>query len=137
MEARERGLIVFLTDCGAGGFSSAAGEMLSETGGEIFLENAPLKEPGLISWEIFLSESQERMVLAVEEKDLAELQKLADTFQTEMTILGHSDDTGILKVWHNGHLVCSMDNSKLHEAPVKKLTSFFDKLPARTGLDLP
>ncbi|MEG2328393.1 MAG: AIR synthase-related protein, partial [Akkermansia sp.] len=129
MEARERGLIVFLTDCGAGGFSSAAGEMLSETGGEIFLENAPLKEPGLISWEIFLSESQERMVLAVEEKDLAELQKLADTFQTEMTILGHSDDTGILKVWHNGHLVCSMDNSKLHEAPVKKLTSFFDKLP--------
>ncbi len=137
LEARERGLIVFITDCGAGGFSSAAGEMLSETGGEIFLENAPLKEQGLKSWEIFLSESQERMVLAVEEKDIPELQKLADTFQTELTVLGHSDDTGILKVWHNGELVCSMDNSKLHEAPTKHLVSTFDSAPAKTGLDLP
>lgn len=89
LEARERGLIVFITDCGAGGFSSAAGEMLSVTGGEIFLDNAPLKEPGLISWEIFLSESQERMVMAVEEKDLPELQKLADTFQTEQIGRAH------------------------------------------------
>lgn len=137
MEARERGLIVFITDCGAGGFSSAAGEMLSETGGEVFLENAPLKEPGLISWEIFLSESQERMVLAVEEKDLQELQKLADTFQTELTVLGHSDDTGILKVWHNGELVCRLDNSKLHEAPVKKLQSTFGETPSGTGMALP
>lgn len=137
MDARQRGLIVFITDCGAGGFSSAAGEMLSETGGELFLENAPLKEPGLISWEIFLSESQERMVIAVEEKDLPELQKLADMYQTELTVLGHSDDTGILKVWHNGELVCRMDNSKLHDAPVKKLTSVFDTPPSLTGLNLP
>lgn len=42
------------------------------------------------------------MVMAVEEKDLPELQKLADTFQTELTVLGHSDNTGILKVWHQG-----------------------------------
>ena len=78
LEAREQGLIVFLTDCGAGGFSSAAGEMLSETGGELFLERAPLKEPGLISWEIFLSESQERMVLAATKENLPKLQALAD-----------------------------------------------------------
>lgn len=137
LDARQRGLIVFITDCGAGGFSSAAGEMLSETGGELFLEKAPLKEPGLISWEVFLSESQERMVLAVEEKDLPELQKLADTYQTELTVLGHSDDTGILKVWHDGELVCCMDNSKLHDAPIKKLTSYFEPAPAGTGMDLP
>lgn len=137
LDARQRGLIVFITDCGAGGFSSAAGEMLSETGGELFLENAPLKESGLISWEIFLSESQERMVIAVEEKDLPELQKLADTYQTELTVLGHSDDTGILKVWHNGELVCRMDNSKLHDAPIKKLESFFEEVPNLTGMDLP
>jgi phosphoribosylformylglycinamidine synthase len=137
LEARERGLIVFITDCGAGGFSSAAGEMLSETGGEIFLENAPLKEQGLKSWEIFLSESQERMVIAVEEQHLPELQRLADTFQTELTVLGHSDDTGILKVWHNGELVLCMDNSKLHEAPTKKLESVYVSSPSLTGLDLP
>ena len=137
LEARERGLIVFITDCGAGGFSSAAGEMLSVTGGEIFLDNAPLKEPGLISWEIFLSESQERMVMAVEEKDLPELRKLADTFQTELTVLGHSDDTGILKVWHKGELVCCLDNSKLHDAPIKKLESVFTPGKALTGQPLP
>ncbi len=137
LDARQRGLIVFITDCGAGGFSSAAGEMLSETGGELFLDRAPLKEPGLISWEIFLSESQERMVIAVEEKDLPELQKLADTYQTELTVLGHSDDTGILKVWHNEELVCCMDNSKLHDAPIKKLTSVFEPSSALTGMPLP
>lgn len=136
LEARQRGLIVFVTDCGAGGFSSAAGEMLSETGGELFLENAPLKEPGLISWEIFLSESQERMVLAVEEQHLDELQKLADTYQTELTVLGHSDDTGILKVWHNGELVCCLDNSKLHDAPIRQLKASFTPALQLTNQDI-
>lgn len=134
LAARDRDLIVFITDCGAGGFSSAAGEMLSETGGELFLDNAPLKEPGLISWQIFISESQERMVLAVEEDSLPELQELADTFQTELTILGNSDDTGILKIWHHGELVCELDNSKLHEAPTRKLISRFSGISKRIGL---
>jgi phosphoribosylformylglycinamidine synthase len=134
LAARDRNLIVFITDCGAGGFSSAAGEMLSETGGELFLDNAPLKEPGLISWQIFISESQERMVLAVEESSLPELQTLADTFQTELTILGHSDDTGILKIWHHGELVCELDNSKLHDAPTRLLQSRFLGNPGATGL---
>jgi phosphoribosylformylglycinamidine synthase subunit PurSL len=134
LAARDRNLIEFITDCGAGGFSSAAGEMLSETGGELFLDNAPLKEPGLISWQIFISESQERMVLAVEESSLSELQALADTFQTELTILGHSDDTGILKVWHLGELVCELDNSKLHDAPTRRLSSRFAGSPSATGL---
>ena len=134
LAARDRNLIVFITDCGAGGFSSAAGEMLSETGGELFLDNAPLKEPGLISWQIFISESQERMVLAVEESSLPELQTLADTFQTELTILGHSDDTGILKIWHHGELVCELDNSKLHDAPTRQLQSRFLGSPGATGV---
>lgn len=136
LEARERGLIEFVTDCGAGGFSSAAGEMLSETGGNLYLERAPLKESSMLSWQIFLSESQERMVLAVKPENLAELQKLADTFQTEMTVLGESDDSGVLRVWHNGELVCELDNSKLHEAPTKHLTSVFNASPAETGVAL-
>lgn len=123
LKARDEELIVFLTDCGAGGFSSAAGEMLSETGGELFLENAPLKEPGLFSWEVFLSESQERMVLAVEESSLERLQELADTYETEMTVLGHSDDSGILKVLHHGEMVCELDCLKLHNAPQRQMKS--------------
>lgn len=136
LEARERGLIEFVTDCGAGGFSSAAGEMLSETGGDVFLERAPLKETNMQSWQIFLSESQERMVLAVKPENLDELRKLADTFQTEMTILGESNDSGVLRVWHNGELVCELDNSKLHDAPTKHLTSVFGEVPAGTGAAL-
>ncbi len=137
LEARRRGLIEFLTDCGAGGFSSAAGEMLSEVGGEIFLENAPLKEPGLVSWEIFLSESQERMVLAVKEETLPELMELAETFETECIVLGHSDGSGVLKVWHDGQLVCELDCGKLHEAPRRHLVSRFDKAKGALTLELP
>jgi len=123
LAAREEGLIVFITDCGAGGYSSAGGEMLSETGGELFLERVPLKEPGLSSWQVFLSESQERMVLAVEPEHLSRLRELADVFETELTELGHSDGSGILKVWHHGELVCELDCPKLHDAPRREMRS--------------
>jgi phosphoribosylformylglycinamidine synthase len=121
LAARGEGLIEFVTDCGAGGFSSAAGEMLSETGGEIFLERVPLKEPGLSSWQVFLSESQERMVLAVEAASLPRLRELATIYETELTELGHSDGSGILKVWHHGELVCELDCPKLHDAPRRQM----------------
>jgi phosphoribosylformylglycinamidine synthase len=74
------------------------------------------------------------MVLAVEESSLPELQALADRFQTELTILGHSDDTGILKIWHHGEIVCELDNSKLHDAPTRKLQSRFHGASGATGV---
>ncbi|MEQ1841391.1 MAG: AIR synthase related protein, partial [Verrucomicrobiales bacterium] len=54
LAARDKGLIGFITDCGAGGYSSAAGEMLEECGGVIDLDQVKLKEPGLVSWEVFI-----------------------------------------------------------------------------------
>ena len=123
LQARDEKLIGFVTDCGAGGFSSAAGEMLSEVGGEIFLERAPLKEPGLVSWEIFLSESQERMVYAVDEKNLTRLEKLAAMYETELTVLGKADGSGVLKVWHNDQAVCQLECSRLHDAPRREMSS--------------
>lgn len=117
LAARERGLIQFVTDCGAGGFSSAAGEMLSEVGGEVWLENAPLKVEAMESWQVFISESQERMVIAIEEKELPEMQKLADIYETELCVLAKADGSGILKVNHHGEEVCRLDCRKLHEAP--------------------
>jgi phosphoribosylformylglycinamidine synthase II len=131
LAARAEGLIQFVTDCGAGGFSSAAGEMLSEVGGEIWLENAPLKEPGLESWQVFISESQERMVLAVEEEHIPRLQELADMFETELCRLGRADGGRRLKVWHHGSLVCDLDVSKLHEAPRRELRSRWTPPPPR------
>lgn len=137
LHAREEGLIEFVTDCGAGGFSSAAGEMLSEVGGELFLERAPLKEEGLASWQIFLSESQERMVLAVDEAHVPRLRELAVMHQTEMTVLGHSDGTGILKVWHHGALVCELDNARLHDAPRRHLKSEWSSQTLKSSTDQP
>ncbi len=65
VRARDAGLYTAITDCGAGGLSSAVGEMTSKIGGDVDLTSVRLKYPGLAPWEIWLSEAQERMVLAV------------------------------------------------------------------------
>ena len=76
LEARDRGLYHAITDCGAGGFSSAVGEMGEETGAEVWLEKAPLKYSGLSYTEIWISEAQERMVLAVPPENWEEFRSL-------------------------------------------------------------
>src|SRR3990167_8361168 len=65
LEARDNNLIRALQDCGAGGFSSAIGEMGEDLGVTIHLEKAPLKYKSLSPWEIWVSESQERMIAAI------------------------------------------------------------------------
>ena len=127
LAARDEGLIEFITDCGAGGYSSAAGEMLEECGGTIDLDSVILKEPGMVSWEIFISESQERMVLAVKPESLPALRKLADLYETELIELGDADGSGILKVTHHGETVCQLDCSKLHNAPIREMKSQWTK----------
>ena len=59
------GLYTAITDCGAGGLSSAVGEMAERVGADVDLDRVPLKYPGLAPWEIWLTEAQERMVVAV------------------------------------------------------------------------
>ncbi len=130
LAAREKGLIQCVTDCGAGGFSSAAGEMLRETGGEVWLENAPLKAPDLESWQVFISESQERMVIAIEEKDLAAMQELADIYQTELCVLAKADGSKRLKVLHYGTTVCDLHVDALHQAPRREMRAKWRNLPA-------
>nr|MBP8292791.1 phosphoribosylformylglycinamidine synthase subunit PurS [Caldilineaceae bacterium] len=85
VRARDERLYHAITDCGAGGLSSAVGEMASELGAEVDLTRVRLKYPGLAPWEIWLSEAQERMVLAVPPDALPRLQALCDTFDTELT----------------------------------------------------
>ena len=77
-----------ITDCGAGGFSSAVGEMGEKLGAEVHLENAPLKYDGLSYTEIWISEAQERMVLAVPKENLAALQAICDEEHVELSVLG-------------------------------------------------
>ena len=77
-----------ITDCGAGGFSSAVGEMGEKIGAEVHLERAPLKYTGLSYTEIWISEAQERMVMAVPEASLAALQRICDEEHVELSVLG-------------------------------------------------
>ncbi|MHC4976173.1 MAG: phosphoribosylformylglycinamidine synthase subunit PurS [Planctomycetota bacterium] len=77
-----------ITDCGAGGFSSAVGEMGEQIGAEVQLERAPLKYEGLSTTEIWISEAQERMVLAVSQSNLEKLQAICDEEHVELAVLG-------------------------------------------------
>ena len=70
LQANEAGLYEAITDCGAGGLSSAVGEMGEELGAEVDLEKVPLKYAGLSYTEIWISEAQERMVIAVKPENL-------------------------------------------------------------------
>ena len=83
--AQNERLYTAITDCGAGGFSSAIGEMAELLGAEVWLEKAPLKYQGLKPWEIWVSESQERMILSVPEKNLSRLGEICEREGAPMT----------------------------------------------------
>lgn len=125
LHAREQGLIECVTDCGAGGLSSAVGEMGAEHGASIELDRVPLKEPGLTGWEIFLSESQERMVLAVKPQNVDRMYELAELYETECVEIGTINQDGCLRVRHHGEEICCLDCDFLHTAPRKTLVSTF------------
>ncbi len=88
LQARDEGLYNAVTDCGAGGFSSAVGEMGEDIGAEVWLDKAPLKYDGLSYTEIWISEAQERMVLAVPPDTLNRLQQLCQSEGVEATVIG-------------------------------------------------
>jgi phosphoribosylformylglycinamidine synthase subunit PurSL len=112
--ARDHNLYHAITDCGAGGLSSAVGEMVSETGGDIQLADVPLKYPGLVPWEIWLSEAQERMVVAVPNENLTDLQALCDLYEVSMTDIGTINDSGRTRVFFGDKPVLDLDNQFLH-----------------------
>jgi phosphoribosylformylglycinamidine synthase II len=122
LRARDLGLYHAITDCGAGGLSSAAGEMASAIGADLELSCVRLKYPGLAPWEIWLSEAQERMVLAVPSENVPLLQELCDTFDTELTDIGVFTGAGRLVVRHNNRVVLDLENKFLHDGiPQRRL----------------
>jgi phosphoribosylformylglycinamidine synthase len=92
-EARDRGLYNSITDNGAGGLSCSVAEMAREAGGfEVDLEKVPLKYPGLAPWQIWVSESQERMTLSVPENRIDDLLELMRKRGVEATVIGRFND---------------------------------------------
>jgi phosphoribosylformylglycinamidine synthase len=119
VQANEAGLYEAITDCGAGGLSSAAGEMGEELGAEIDLEKAPLKYAGLNYTEIWISEAQERMVLAVKPENLEAITKIFDDENVESTVVGRFTNDKKLKLRYNGRQVGELDMEFLHDGVPK------------------
>ncbi|MDG2407795.1 MAG: phosphoribosylformylglycinamidine synthase subunit PurL [Pirellulales bacterium] len=113
--ARDRGLYHAITDCGAGGFSSAVGEMGEKIGAEVYLEQAPVKYEGLSYTEIWISEAQERMVLSVSEKQWPELEALCASEDVEATIIGRFVPTGQLTLKYHDTVVGELPMEFLHD----------------------
>jgi len=123
LKARDANLYKAITDCGGGGLSSAVGEMGEETGVEVYLERVPLKYAGLSYTEIWISESQERMLLAVEPGKLKRLEKIFVSENVEVAVIGrftpHHMGAGQaaipkLKLFYKDNLVADIDMKFLH-----------------------
>jgi phosphoribosylformylglycinamidine synthase len=114
LQARDRGLYHAITDCGAGGFSSAVGEMGDHLGAQVHLDQALLKYEGLSYTEIWISEAQERMVLAVPPSHWPTLQQLCTDENVEATVIGRFEATGRLRLAYQGHQVADLDMHFLH-----------------------
>jgi phosphoribosylformylglycinamidine synthase len=114
MQARDEGLYHAITDCGAGGFSSAVGEMGAEVGVAVDLQDVPLKYPGLRPWEIWLSEAQERMVLAVPSAHLPRLREICAVYDVEITDIGHFTGDRRLRVRYGDEVVADLPMDFVH-----------------------
>ena len=122
LRVKAEGLYSALTDCGAGGFSSAVGEMSEGLGAIVHLERAPLKYPGLKPWEIWLSEAQERMVFAVPVGNLERFQEICAGQDVESVALGEFTDSGRLEFFYRGESVGQLALDLLHDGiPLKHL----------------
>jgi phosphoribosylformylglycinamidine synthase len=110
LEARDQGLVQFITDNGGGGLSSSVGESARFSNGcEIELEKVPLKYEGLDQWEIWISESQERMTVAVRPEHLDRFMALSRQHAVESTAIGRYTDSGKLHITYEGKTCAYVD----------------------------
>lgn len=115
-DARDKGLYSSLTDNGAGGLSCSVAEMARECGGfEVDLETVPVKYPGLSPWQIWISESQERMTLSVPKKNWKTFKKIMDVHDVEATRIGTFNTSGKCLVRYKGKVILDVDMDFLHD----------------------
>ncbi|GAB4510050.1 MAG: hypothetical protein OHK0046_06140 [Anaerolineae bacterium] len=136
LRARDEGLYHAITDCGAGGLSSAVGEMGEHTGATVQLETVPLKYPGLRPWEIWLSEAQERMVLAVPPEHWPRLQSIAAGQDIDAVVIGTFEATGRLTLTYGEKLVGDIEMAFLHDGLPQRTMEAVWSPPTSTGTGL-
>jgi phosphoribosylformylglycinamidine synthase len=132
LEASRQRLFHAITDCGAGGLSSAVGEMGATLGADVDLDRVPLKYDGLSATEAWISEAQERMVLAVAPADWPALARIAADEGVEATPIGTFTGTGRLVLKWQGRVAGELDCHFLHEGrPRQRLASRHTPAPTQ------
>jgi len=111
VESAQAGLLDGLKDLGGGGLSCVIGEMAlaGGFGAEVDLEKVLLKEEGLAPWEIWVSESQERMMLAVRPENVEPVLRIFDLFDVPATVIGRVIPEKTCRVRYDGAVVLEMD----------------------------
>ncbi len=115
LEARDLGLYRRITDCGGGGLSSAVGEMAASTGVRVDLNKVTLKYAGLSYTEIWISESQERMLLAVPPEHIDRLRELFASEGVDATVIGEFTADRRLRLFYHGSPVADLSMEFLHK----------------------
>ncbi len=128
-EARDLRLYSSITDNGAGGISCSVAEMAKESNGCLVnLEKVPLKYPGLEPWKIWISESQERMTLAVPKNKWLKFSELMKSRDVEATIIGEFNNSGHCVVKYHKKTIMDVDMDFLHNGlPVRPMKTTFIK----------
>src|SRR3989338_8789156 len=138
LEALGEGLINFAQDSGAGGTASAAGDMAQySNGARLDLSKDLLKYEGLAPWEKLVSESQERMFLAVSPENMARLTALAKKWSVDYRDIGEFNDTGYFHVVDGTEPLIYMDLDFLHKGTPKKNLTAVWQTPEERGLAEP
>jgi phosphoribosylformylglycinamidine synthase II len=128
LEARDLDYIRAITDCGAAGFSSAIGEIGEDIGVTVDISKAPLKYPGLAPWEIWLSESQERMVAAVSPDNIEGFMAVCQKYNVEAVVLGEFDGSHTLTVNYGEQNVAELDYEFLkHGLPQRTMQAHWER----------
>ncbi len=137
LKARDLELYTAVTDCGAGGYSSAVGEMGEEIGAEVWLDKVPLKYDGLSYTEIWISEAQERMVFSVPESKWKKFEAICAAESVVATVIGKFTPTGNLKLIYADEVVSDVSMAFLHDGrpPVVREATFAVRADLQTTVD--
>jgi len=125
IEVRDCRLGSAITDLGGGGLSSAVGETAKRSGcgAYVELERVPLKHLGMAPWEIYVSESQERMLLLVPQKNLRDVLEIFENEDAEATPIGKFTKDEMLKITYHGHKVVEIEIEFLFKPPKAQRTA--------------
>ncbi len=110
LEMRDAGLFVSMQDMGAAGILSSSSEVAAKSGVgmTIDFDKVPLRAEGMEPWEIALSESQERMLLIVEDEKMSDVMRIADKWGLDATEIGRTEEGDHYRILWKGKVAADV-----------------------------